>query len=189
VIRRAAALKAPLRNFPLVQQRGYRSRLNREQSPWRMLLVPIFSVLFASILTTLPIIVEQAYLPPFGLLVLLSWRLMRPGIWPAWVGLPFGLFDDMVSGQVFGSAAFLWSIVMVGIEILDQRAAWRDHWQDWFVAGVSIIFCIVMQWIIVGWAYERPNMTVILPQIVFAILIFPLVVRLCARLDRWRLET
>ena len=30
-------------------------------------------------------------MPPFGLLVLLAWRLLRPELWRAWVGLPLGL--------------------------------------------------------------------------------------------------
>ncbi len=187
--RRTAALKAPLRNLPLIQQRNYKSRLNREQSPWRMLLVPIFAVLIASSITCMPFIVEQPYLPPFGLLTLLAWRLMRPGIWPVWVGLPFGLFDDMISGQPMGSAAFLWSLVMIGIEILDQRAAWRDHWQDWFVASATIVYAIIMQWIFIGWAYQSPGIIVLIPQIVISILIFPMVTRICARLDKWRLDT
>jgi rod shape-determining protein MreD len=188
--RHTAALKAPLRNLPLMPQRGgYKSRLNREQSPWRMRLVPVFSVLIASMVTSLPLLVEQAFLPPLGLMVFLAWRLMRPGLWPVWAGLLFGMFDDIFSGQPFGSAALIWSLIMIGLEILDQRAAWRDHWQDWFVGGVMIVSTLSVQWLIIGWAYTAPQFSALIPQMLISVLLFPLMVRLCAKLDKWRLDT
>jgi rod shape-determining protein MreD len=190
MIPRAASLKAPLRNLPLLPQRsGYKSRLNREQSPWRMRLVPIILVLLASMLTCLPWLVEQALLPPFGLMVFLAWRLMRPGLWPIWAGLPFGMFDDVFSGQPFGSAAFVWSLAMIGLEILDQRAAWRDHWQDWFIGSIVIISAVILQWAIIEWAYTAPQLHTLIPQLLISILLFPLTVRMCAKFDTWRLDT
>lgn len=190
MIKRASVLKVPLRNIPLIQQRsGYRSRLNREQSPWRMRFVPVISVLIASALTSLPFIVEQPFLPPFGLMVFLAWRLMRPGLWPVWAGLIFGMFDDCFSGQPFGSAALIWSLAMIGLELLDQRAAWRDHLQDWFIGSLVLLFSLISQWAIIAWAFTAPSLTALLPQMVISVLLFPLTVRFCARLDAWRLAT
>jgi rod shape-determining protein MreD len=188
--RRTAVLKAPLRNLPLIQQRnGYKSRLNREQSPWRIRLVPIFSVLLGSMATALPLMVEQAFLPPMGLLIFLGWRLMRPGLWPVWAGLLFGMFDDVFSGQPFGSAALIWSLIMIGLEILDQRSAWRDHVQDWFVGGAMIVAALIVQWMIIRWAYTAPQFGVLMPQMLISVLLLPLIVRFCAKLDAWRLDT
>ena len=167
--------------------REYESRIERHQSPMKMLLIPIFSVMAGSMMTTLPIFSDNPLLPPMGYMMLLAWRLMRPGIWPAWVGLPFGLFDDLYSGQPFGSAALLWSLTILVIEIVDSRTIWRDHLQDWFLAAVAITLTIVGGVAVSGLAYWAPEMSVVLPQILIAILMFPLVVRLCARLDNWRL--
>jgi rod shape-determining protein MreD len=169
--------------------REYESRIERHQSPLRVLLVPIVSVMAASVVTALPIFVDGPMLPPLGLLMLLAWRLMRPGIWPAWVGLPFGLFDDLFSGQPFGSAAFLWSLVMLAIELIDARAIWRDHVQDWLIASVAIMLTILGGLAISGLAHRAPEIDVVVPQILISILAFPLMVRLCARLDGWRLAT
>ncbi|MEQ1538702.1 MAG: rod shape-determining protein MreD [Sphingorhabdus sp.] len=167
--------------------REYESRIERHQSPMKMLLIPIFSVMTGSMVTALPIFSQSPLLPPMGYMVLLAWRLMRPGIWPAWVGLPFGLFDDLYSGQPFGSAAFLWSLTMLVIEIIDSRAVWRDHWQDWFLATVAITLTILGGVAVSGLAYWAPELVVVAPQLLIAILTFPLVVRVCARLDNWRL--
>jgi rod shape-determining protein MreD len=184
-------MKGPINSLtkPLRPARDYRSRLNRRQSPFKMLSIPIASVLLASMITCMPIIASQAVLPPLGLMVFLAWRLSRPGMWPMWVGLPFGLFDDMMSGQPFGSAGLLWSLAMLAIELIDTRAAWRDYWQDWLIASLIITICLFAGLWFVGMAYVRPSAVVILPQVALSILLYPLVARLVSRLDRWRLST
>jgi len=168
---------------------SYQSRLNREQSPFRMTAIPVASVILASMVATLPIITTQPLLPPLGLMVLLAWRMMRPGIWPVWAGLPFGFLDDIFNGQPFGSSALLWSLAMIAMEIADSWAIWRDYWQDWLIAGVIIIVSILAGLWFVHLAHSAPGATVLLPQIIISILLFPLIVRLCAKLDSWRLAT
>jgi rod shape-determining protein MreD len=169
--------------------REYESRIERFQSPWKMLLVPILSVLAASAITALPVFSDGPLLPPLGFMVMLGWRLMRPGIWPAWVGVPFGMFDDLFSGQPFGSAALLWSLTMLTIEYIDAQAAWRDHVQDWLIAAVAIMLVLAAGLGIQGLAHRAPELSVIAPQIGISVLTYPLVVRACAVLDRWRLAT
>jgi rod shape-determining protein MreD len=169
--------------------RDYESRIERRQSPMKMLLVPILSVMAGSMITALPLFTDGPMLPPLGLLIMLGWRLMRPGIWPAWVGMPFGLYDDLWSGQPFGSAGLLWSLTMLAIEMIDSRTVWRDHVQDWFIGAFAIMLVIVGGLGIAGLAHRAPEMNVVMPQILISVLAFPLVVRFCARLDGWRLAT
>jgi rod shape-determining protein MreD len=169
--------------------REYESRIERHPSPMKILLVPILSVMAGSMLTALPFFTQVPLLPPLGYMILLGWRLMRPGIWPAWIGMPLGLYDDLWSGQPFGSAALIWSLTMLAIELVDARAVWRDHLQDWFLAAIALTFALLGGLAINGLVYSAPDANVIVPQILLSILLFPLVVRLCARLDRWRLAT
>lgn len=167
---------------------SYQSRLNRTRSPLRMRAVPIISVLLASMLPSfLPILISEPLMPPFGLMLFLSWRLMRPGLWPIWAGLPFGLFDDVFSGQPMGSGALIWSFAMLGMEMLDSRAIWRDHWQDWLLGTIIIILALFIGLWFVSLGYNSAGATILLPQIIISVLLFPLVVRFCARLDGWRL--
>ena len=169
--------------------REYESRIDREQSPARMLMVPILSVMAGSMLTSaLPLVAGVPLLPPFGLLILLAWRLMRPGMWPAWIGLPLGLFDDLYNGQPFGSSALVWSACMIMIELLDLRGVWRDYLRDWLIAAVLIMLALLAGLGISGLAHPAPEVRIIVPQIILSLLLYPLAVRLCARLDSWRLS-
>lgn len=175
--------------LPLRPGREYESRFDREPSLLKMLAIPIASVVLASMVTTLPFLTTQPILPPFGFLMFLSWRLMRPGLLPVWSGVPFGLMDDLFSGQPFGSAGLLWSLAMLVIEVIDSRAIWRDYLQDWLIASALIAVVLLGGLWITGLAHAAPGASILLPQIILSILLYPLVVRICARLDSWRLAT
>jgi rod shape-determining protein MreD len=173
----------------IVGERSYESRIDREQSPLKMRAIPVASVMLASIMTAMPFFPDGPLLPPLGFMVFLGWRLMRPGIWPVWAGLPFGLFDDLFSGQPFGSAALLWSLTMLAMEVIDARIFWRDAMRDWLIAAIAIAAILLTGLLFSGLAHRIPQVTVILPQMALSILTFPLVVRFCSRLDQWRLAT
>jgi len=175
--------------LPTRPVREYESRFDREQSLLKMLAIPIASVAIASMITALPIFTKEPLLPPLGLLMFLSWRLMRPGLQPVWSGVPFGLMDDVFSGQPFGTAGLLWSLAMLFIEIIDSRAIWRDHLQDWVIAAILIAAVLMGGLWIAGMAHAAPDPAVLIPQIILSILLYPLAVRICARLDSWRLAT
>ena len=185
-----SGLTRPLRTAKVLRSgRDYQSRIEQIQSPTKMLAIPIASVLLGSVITTLPFLATQALLPPFGLMVFLAWRLLRPRLLPMWTGLPFGMFDDIFSGQPFGSAALIWSLSMLAIELLDARAVWRDYLQDWLIAAALIILALCAGNFFVGLVFARPLAATLLPQIALSILLYPLIVRLVAQLDRWRLST
>lgn len=159
------------------------------QAPSRRLLVtPALSVILASLLTTLPIITNAPLLPPLGLLMLLSWRLMRSDVWPIWIGIPLGFLDDLVSGQPVGSAVALWTIVMLTIDMVDRKIVWRDYRVDWLIGGIALLFVLVC-----GAALARAGnlgeiIMLVGPQWVISLFLLPLFMLLVARLDRWRLR-
>lgn len=151
--------------------------------------IPIASTMAASVLPLLvPVVAEAPVLPPFGLLVLLAWRLLRPGYWAIWAPLPLGFFDDLASGQPVGSAMLSWTVAFLAIEASERTLLWRDYVQDWLVAAAAIAGCIVSGYLFGLFAGGRAPILSVVPQIAAAILIFPAVARLCARLDVWRLR-
>ena len=134
-----------------VQRRAYgRGGINRVQSPWRARSVPYISILFASLAPTWVMADVMPISPPMGFLIFLSWRMMRPDVMPIWAGVPLGLFDDLVTGQPVGSAIFLWSITMIGLELLESRFPWRGFWQDWFTASLVIAAYILLAMVVSG---------------------------------------
>ena len=61
---------------------GRRANPYADQPPLRTVLVPILSTLAGSAMAILPIIATEPIIPPFGLMLLLAWRLLRPEMWP-----------------------------------------------------------------------------------------------------------
>ena len=147
--------------------------------------VPWLSVLAGSMITLWPVIADFPILPPFGLMMLLGWRLLRPETFRIWAPLPLGLFDDLLSGQPLGSAMLLWTLCFFAIDLIDERIVFRTFRQDWLIAGGGIAFCLLG-----GRFFSAPFAahvdTVLLLQIVVSILLFPFAARVCAWLDRKR---
>ncbi|WP_294394323.1 rod shape-determining protein MreD [uncultured Sphingomonas sp.] len=166
----------------------YSEELTKRPSPLRLWLVPIAATLAGSAMALLPFVANTALLPPFGLLMALGWRLLRPEMWPAWMALPLGLADDLMSGAPLGSAAALWTIIFLAIDLADTRPMWRDFWLDWMIAGAALLFGIVGAAAIDRFTANGGPVLPAFSQILLAILLFPPVARLCARLDRWRLR-
>ncbi|WP_443972130.1 rod shape-determining protein MreD [Sphingobium sp. CR28] len=163
------------------------TRLGRQRTPFRIKATPIISVMLASLATALPIVAQSPILPPFGLMLFLAWRLLRPELWPVWIGLPLGAFDDLASGQPLGTGMVLWTLILLGIELDSRRHLFRDYLQDWLIAAVAIAVWLVGGGLIVRLSGHGGPVVQLLPQIGYSILLFPLVVRVCATLDRWRL--
>ena len=143
--------------------------------------VPALSILTASGLTLWPFVASFPIFPPFGLLMLLGWRLTRPESLRVWAPLPLGLFDDLVSGQPLGSAMLLWTLCFFMVDLIDQRVVYRTFWQDWLIAAGAIAFCLILGRLVTTPIGAHVD-TVLLLQIVIAALLFPLAARVCAML-------
>jgi rod shape-determining protein MreD len=166
----------------------FRSRpLGRAPSPLLALAIPWLSIMLACLLPLMPVIASAPVLPPFGLLVLLAWRQVRPGVLPIWAGLPLGAFDDLFSGQPFGSAILLWSAAMIALDAIEARFPWRSYWLDWLVSAGLICACQLLGLVFANASGGSAAIAVLAPQLLTAILLYPLCGRLVAVLDRLRL--
>lgn len=170
---------------PIVNR--FRKRINRAPSPVLALSLPWLSIMLGSLLPTFPLIASAPVMPPFGLMLLLSWRQLRPGILPIWIGLPLGAFDDIYSGQPFGSAILLWSALMIVLEIIEIRFPWRNFLLDWLVSTGLLCAYLVATLAIANAAGGAAKLSVLIPQVISAMLLFPVIGRLAAALDRLRL--
>jgi rod shape-determining protein MreD len=164
-----------------------RTRIDRPPSTFRVTGTPIITTMFGSLAPLLPMIVSAPLLPPFGLMMLLVWRLRHRTIWPVWIGLPLGLWDDIFSGQPLGSSMLLWTIVMLGLDVIDRRMVWRDFWQDWGLAAAVSAATLLGGLSIANWTGGNTAPIIILPQIIISIALFPILARVCAMIDKWRL--
>ena len=141
------------------------------------------SVVAGSMVTILPFVATVPFLPPFGLLMLLGWRLHRNDVFRPWVPVLLGFVDDLVSGQPLGNSMLLWTLCFLAVDVLDTRLVWRDFWQDWLIATGAIGFVLIAGRLVAA-PFAAHVDTALLLQIVVSAALFPLVAQLCARLDR-----
>jgi rod shape-determining protein MreD len=173
-----------MKRTPPLNSIGYKP-FEKSLAPSRARAVPWVSVMLGSCLTAIPVIVTVPLLPPAGLLMLLSWRLLARFSLRHWAAAPLGLFDDLVSGQPLGSAVLLWSLTFLLIEMIEARLVFRDFWQDWLIAGGAIAFCLILgRFIAVPVGAHVDG--VLWAQIVITTMLFPLTARLVAWIDRKR---
>lgn len=164
-----------------------RNKINRAPLPLMATGLPWLSVMLASMVTFSPLVASAPVLPPFAFMVLLAWRMLRPGMLPVWAGLPLGAVDDLFSGQPFGSAVLLWSLAMLAMEAIDARFLWRGFVQDWLAGTCLMGAYLLLAALIAGIAAGYPLPLSIGPQFVLSIVLFPVVTSLVALLDRVRL--
>jgi rod shape-determining protein MreD len=162
-------------------------RINRAPSPVLAVCLPWVLVMLGSLSPAWPIIASAPLVPPFGFLLLIAWQQLRPGLFPVWAGLPLGLFDDLYSGQPFGSAVLLWSLAMLALEFLEVRFPWRGVVLNWLSASGIIAAGLVLGLMIANAGGGSASVAILIPQILFSILAYPIAARLVGAVDRFRL--
>lgn len=164
-----------------------RRPINRAPLPWLAAGLPWVSIMAMSLVTFSPVIASAPVMPPLALMTLLAWRMLRPSFFPVWAGFPLGAWDDLFSGQPFGSAIVLWSAAMLAMDVIDERFLWRGFRQDWLAAAVLLGAYLVLASAFAGIAAHYPLPLTIGPQALITLVLFPVVNRLVAMLDRVRL--
>ena len=172
---------------PRARRDEFGSKINRDHSRLLAYGVPWLSILLFSLTPMLPVIAPAPVMPPLGYMMMLAWRLMRPGLLPLWAGLPLGAFDDLFSGQPFGSGVLLFSLTLIAAELLDARFPWRSFWQDWIIASGIVAAYLAVAALFSGARIDVPQLTALLPQLLLSVLTFPIIARMVSLLDRLRL--
>ena len=152
--------------------------------------IPIVSVMIGSALPLmLPIVASSPVVPPIGLLLFLCWQFLRAEMWPVWIGLPLGLWDDLFSGQPIGCAVGLWTLASIAIQFFAHRIYWRSFRHDWLVAVLLIATAQSLGALIAHRGVSPEHVLwLVLPQILISALLIPLAMRLTAKIDRFRLR-
>lgn len=163
------------------------SKINRAHSPALAMLTPWVLIMAGSLLPALPLVIGAPFIPPFGYMLLLAWRLIRPGLLPPWAGIPLGAFDDLYSGQPFGSAILLWSLSLIAIDYLEMRVPWRSFSMDWLTASGMMAIYLIARLVFSGTGNIPPVLLALAPQYLLSLLLYPMIGRMVALFDRLRL--
>jgi rod shape-determining protein MreD len=162
-------------------------RINRGASPALAIAMPWLLVMLGSLSPSWPIIASAPLIPPIGFLLLVAWQQLRPGLFPAWAGLPLGLFDDLYSGQPFGSAVLLWSATMIALDLFEVRVPWRGVVLNWLAASGIVTLYIVLAAQLADLGGGNSSLLHLVPQIFLSILAYPIAATLVGLVDRFRL--
>ena len=165
----------------------YGSRINRDHMPLLLIAVPWGSILIAAVVPFFFLTSAIPLVPPLALLFMLAWRLVRPGVLQVWAGLPLGLWTDLFSGQPMGCSVLLFSLALLGIEMLESRFPWRDFLQDWVTATLAILVYLGFGVVFSGADVTAVTLAAVTPQALLSILAYPVVARFVAALDIVRL--
>jgi rod shape-determining protein MreD len=156
---------------------------------WRRRFIPVGSTLVASMLALWPVVtLGTPLVPEMALLVVIAWRLLRPEIWPAYMALGLGLFNDLVAGHPLGQSMATWTAIFLLCDYIDSRLGFRDYWMDWLIAAAAIVLYAAASWYIASMMGSAMHFSVMLPQIGVSVLVYPLIARIVLALDRWRLS-
>lgn len=159
-------------------------KINRAPSPVLAVSVPWLLVMLGSVSPVLPYVSAGPIIPPLGFMVLVAWLQMRPGLFPVWAGLPLGLFDDLFSGQPFGSGVLLWSLVTIFLDFVEVRFPWRGFLQNWLLAAAVLAVYLLAAAVL---ATGAAGTQLVLMQLGFAVMFYPLVGRIVGLADKLRL--
>ena len=177
----------PLLSTPAGPEDHVRTPINRAPSPWLAEGLPWITVMLAAMAAFSPVVASATVTPPLAFMLFLAWRMLRPGLLPIWAGLPLGAFDDLFSGQPFGSGIVLWSMAMLSMDVIDNRFLWRSFPQDWLAASVLLTCYLGFGALFAGIATGAPLPLVIGPQLLITIVLYPLMTQVAALFDRIRL--
>lgn len=167
---------------------GLGRRATRKPLPRRLAqLLPAASVIAGSAVTLLPVVSQTGWMPEFGLLMLLAWRLLRSDPWPLAAAAPLGLANDLLSGGPLGLSMVLWTAAMLVLDLAERRTMWRDYWIEWLLGALLIVSSETARWWIAGVSGAALPFATILPRLAISVLLFPLAARLAVLLDKRRL--
>lgn len=169
-----------------VHKRRGIGRIGFAPSPLLVYGMPWLSIMLASLTPMLPIITSAPLVPPLALMLLIAWYQLRPGLLPIWAGLPLGLWDDLFSGQPFGSSILLFSLTMIGLEIVERQLPWRGFLQEWLFASLIVVIYLALGALFANRG-DIGALTILGPQILLSLLAFPVVNRIVGIFDRLRL--
>ena len=172
---------------PRSRRDHFGSKIDRDHSRLLANGLPLATILLGSLTPILPFIASGPLVPPLGYMALLAWRIVRPGLLPPWIGIPLGAFDDLFSGQPFGSAIMLWSATLLVVEMLEARFPWRGFRQEWGSAAALLSAYLAISALLSDSGLGMMVLPLIVPQVLLSVLLFPIVARMIAVFDRLRL--
>lgn len=152
-------------------------------STWRYAVPALVSAaLVLVMLAPLPLPVPA--MPQLGLMAVLAWAMLQPALMPPWAAFFIGALADMLLGMPLGLNATLFALATGAMRLIDAGMGERGHGFDWAVAGVMLLAVLLLTGPLMALAGQPVPMAPLLWQLPASLLMWPLVVRFCADVQR-----
>lgn len=150
---------------------------------WRYAVPALSSIaLLLLMLAPLPLVVP--IMPHLGLMGVLAWAMLQPGLMPPWVAFGVGAVADLLFGQPIGVNATLFAVAAGIMRLLERRVGQHGHGFDWAVATTVILGVIVCTGPLMALAGRPVPIAPMLWQWPASLMAWPLVVRFAAGIQR-----
>lgn len=152
-------------------------------SSWRYAVPALTSIaLLLLMLAPLPLVVP--IMPHLGLLGVLAWAMLQPGLMPPWVAFFVGAMADLLFGQPLGVNATLFAVAAGGMRLVESRVGRHGHGFDWAVAAAVMLAVMACTGPLMALAGRPVSVVPILWQWPATLMVWPLVVRVAAAVQR-----
>lgn len=150
---------------------------------WR-LTVPALTTLVLIFVMTAPLIVAVPVLPQLGLLSVFVWATFQRGLMPPWLAFLIGLVADLLFAMPLGINATLFALASAFVRTFESRYGHHAHGFDWGVAAATILVFQLLTWQLMALAGRPVPLQPMLWQVATSIAAYPVVVALCAAVQR-----
>lgn len=131
-----------------------------------------------------PLPLPLPMMPHLGLMAVLAWAMLQPGLMPPWVAFAVGALADLLFGQPLGINATLFAVAAGAMRLLQRRIGQHGHGFDWAVAAAVLLAMMAFSGPLMALAGRPVPITPLLWQWPASLMAWPLVVRLCAGIQR-----
>ncbi|MEE4349787.1 MAG: hypothetical protein V2J26_06115 [Pacificimonas sp.] len=147
-------------------------------------IIPPLIVAIGFLILTVPFFPPIALMPNMGLVLVFLFALYRPRQLPVWMGVPLGLWADVLLGMPFGANGFALPLFMLAVQWFDTHTR-RMHWSmDWLVAVPFLLGYKSFLWLICVTIGPSAPLVPFLSQGLATLAVFPLVAFLFVSIQR-----
>lgn len=152
-------------------------------STWRYG-VPVLTSVLLLVLMLAPLPLSVPAMPHLALMGVLVWAMLQPGLMPPWLAFCIGALADLLFGQPVGVNATLFAVATGVMRATGRVFGRHGSLFDWLlVAGVLLGFALLTGPLMALAGRPTPVLP-LLWQWLTSVAAWPLVVRLCAAIQR-----
>jgi rod shape-determining protein MreD len=150
---------------------------------WRYGVPAMISVALL-LLMVMPLPLAVPAMPQLGLMAVLAWALLQPGLMPPWLAFFIGAFADLLFGLPLGVNATAFALLAGMMRLLAPLFGRNGLIFDWLMVAMLLLLFALLVGPLMALAGRPVSMLPLVLQWLTSVLSWPLVARFCAAIQR-----